>query len=73
MNKCISNDLAHVPNGLGLSGSIMDLSGVENWTSSHSTCLYISDMDLDQEKGLVITGEVEADPNDEDDSDVENE
>ena len=73
MDKWIRKNLDHIPNGHGLFGNIIDLSGVENWTSSHSTCLNISDMDLDQEKGLVITGEVEADPNDEDDSDVENE
>ena len=71
MNKWISNDLAHVSNGLGLSGNIMDLSGVENWTSSHSSCLNIDDMDLDQEKELHVTGAVEEDPDDEDDTDEE--
>ena len=73
MNKWISDDLAHVPNGLGLSGNIMDLSGVENWTSSHSSCLNIEDMDLDQEKELEVTGLVEADSDDEDDTNMENE
>ena len=60
MNKWISNDLAHVPNGLGLSGNIMDLSGVENWPSSHSSCLNIEDMDLDQEPESKDRGLVEA-------------
>ena len=73
MDKWIKNDLAHVPNGRGLSGSIMDLSGVENWTTSDSSCLNIKDMDLDQEKELVTCGTVEADSDDEDDSDGENE
>ena len=73
MDNWIRKDQDHVPNGRGLSGNIMNLSGVESWTSSHSSCLNIEDMDLDQEKELVITGEVEADPDDEDDSDVENE
>ena len=67
----ISEDLPHVPKGRELSGNIMNLSGVEHWTSSDSSCLNIDDMDLDQEKELHVTGAVEEDPDDEDDTDEE--
>ena len=73
MDKWIRKNLDHIPNGRGLSGNIIDLSGVENWTSSDSSCLNIDDMDLDQEKELEVTGLVEADSDDEDDTNMKNE
>ena len=71
MDKWIRKNLDHIPNGRGLTGNIIDLSGVENWTSSDSSCLNIDDMDLDQEKKLHVTGAVEEDSDDEDDTDEE--
>ena len=71
MDKWIRKNLDHIPNGRGLSGNIIDLSGVENWTSSDSSCLNIDDMDLDQEKELHVTGAVDEYPDDEDDTDEE--
>ena len=73
INMLISEDLAHVPKGRDLSGNIMNLSGVEHWTSSDSSCLNIEDMDLDREQELEVTGLVEADSDDEDDSDDDEE
>ena len=56
----ISEDLPHVPKGRELSGNIMNLSGVEHWTSSDSSYLNVQDMDLDQEQEIKDRGFVEA-------------
>ena len=69
MDKWIRKNLDHIPNGRGLTENIIDLSGVEN--CSDSFCLNIDDMDLIQEKELHVTGAVEEDPDDEDDTDEE--
>ena len=47
----------------GLSGSIGDLKGAEAWTQTPSTCLNITDMDVDEDPRPVgVVGAVEVDP-----------
>lgn len=67
MNSWISQDLDHVADGL--SGDLMNLVGVENWTASDSSCLDIKDMELDLEDELDIAALVDGGSDDDGDDD----
>lgn len=70
----IAVDVDHVADGL--SGTLADLRGVENWTGSDSSCLKITDMGLlqdeeDADLDLGEAGDGADDGGDEDSSDEE--
>ena len=61
INAWIAKDRSHVADGLA--GSIDDLLGAEAWTETPSTCLDITDMDVDEDPRPVdVVGAVEVDP-----------
>ena len=50
INRWISNDRAHVADGLA--GTVTELQGAEAWTKTAADCLDIGDMELDVEPAL---------------------
>jgi len=50
INRWISNDRAHVADGLA--GTVTELQGAEAWTKTAAGCLDIGDMELDVEPAL---------------------
>ena len=61
INAWIKKDRDHVDDGL--SGTIDDLKGAGAWTETPSTCLNITDMDVNEDPRPVdVVGAVEVDP-----------
>lgn len=61
INAWIKKDRDHVDDGL--SGTIDDLKGAGAWTETPSTCLNITDMDVNEDPRPVdVVGVVEVDP-----------
>ena len=63
MNKWITVDKDHVDGGL--TGTIMDLHGVGNWTTSGDDCLDITDMEFPRDPEPLDATALQVGPGDE--------
>ena len=71
MNKWIAVDKDHVDGGL--TGTIMDLHGVGNWTTSGDDCLDITDMELPRDPEPLDATALHVGPGDEENYSDDNE
>ena len=70
-NKWIAHDVVHVAGGL--TGTITNLHGVENWTSTEADCLNIGDMEVDPDPAPLDATVLQIGAGDEEEAEDDNE